>query len=131
MNRTLTLLASVAGFLGVAFGAFGAHGVKGLLENAPDAVARLGWWETGAKYHLLHALAIGLAAVLAAQVDGAAPRVAGWLFAAGILVFSGSLYAMTLTNLRVLGAVTPIGGLLFLAGWVLLGVGALSLRTTA
>ncbi len=128
MNRTLTLLASAVGFLGVALGAFGAHGVKRVLENAPDAVLRQGWWETGAKYQLVHALAIGLAAVLAAQVEGAGPRVAGWLFAAGITVFSGSLYLMTLTNVRVLGAVTPIGGLLLLAGWVMLGVGALSLR---
>ena len=129
MNRTLTLLASAAGFLGVAFGAFGAHGIKRLLENAPDAVLRQGWWETGAKYHLVHALAIGLTAVLAAQVETASPRIAGWLFAGGILLFSGSLYAMTLTNVRVLGAVTPLGGLLFLAGWVMLGVGALSLKS--
>lgn len=127
MNRSLTVLASVAGFLGVAFGAFGAHGVSGLLESAPDALKRLGWWETGARYHLIHALAIGLSAVLAAHVEGPTPRLAGWLFAGGILVFSGSLYAMALTNVRVLGAVTPIGGLLFLAGWVLLGVSALRL----
>src|SRR4051812_23521454 len=105
MNRTLTLLGSATGFLGVALGAFGAHGVKGMLEGAPDAALRLGWWETAAKYHLIHALAIGLAAVLAAQVEGSGPRVAGWLFASGIAIFSGSLYVMTLTNLRVLGAV--------------------------
>lgn len=130
MNRTLTLFACVVGFLGVGLGAFGAHGVKGMLGSDPDAALRLGWWETAAKYHLAHALAIGLAAVLAAQVEGASPRIAGWLFGAGILVFSGSLYAMTLTNVRALGAVTPIGGLMLLAGWVFLGVGAWSLRAS-
>jgi uncharacterized membrane protein YgdD (TMEM256/DUF423 family) len=128
MNRTLTLLTSAMGFLGVALGAFGAHGVKRILADGPDTALRLEWWETAAKYHLLHALAIGLAAVLAAQVEGQSARIAGWLFAGGIAVFSGSLYAMTLTNIRVLGAVTPIGGLLLLAGWVMLGVGALGLR---
>ena len=127
MNRSLTLLASMLGFLGVALGAFGAHGVKGMLKDATDAALRLGWWETAAKYHLVHALAIGLTAVLAVHVEGLPPRLAGWLFAGGILVFSGSLYAMTLTNLRGLGAVTPIGGLLLLAGWVMLGVSALKL----
>jgi uncharacterized membrane protein YgdD (TMEM256/DUF423 family) len=127
VNRTLALLASVLGFLGVALGAFGAHGVKQLLESVPDSTLRLSWWETAAKYHLIHALGVGLASVLAAQVEGQAPRLAGGLFAGGILVFSGSLYAMTLTNVRVLGAVTPLGGLLLLAGWVALGFGAFQL----
>src|SRR4051812_11507273 len=128
MNRSLLLLASALGFLGVAFGAFGAHGVKKLLENAPDAALRLSWGETAAKYHLIHALAIGLTSVLAAQVEGLLPRLAGWLFAGGILIFCGSLYAMTLSNVRVLGAVTPLGGLLLLGGWALLGLGALKLK---
>jgi uncharacterized membrane protein YgdD (TMEM256/DUF423 family) len=127
MNRSLTLLASVLGFVGVGLGAFGAHGVKGFLADAPDAVARLAWWETASKYHLVHALAIGLTAVLAAHVEGLTPKLAAWLFAAGIILFSGSLYAMTLSNLKILAAVTPFGGLLLLAGWALVGYSALRL----
>ena len=127
MNRSLTLLASVLGFLGVALGAFGAHGVKGYLEAAPDAAARLAWWETASKYHLIHALAVGLTAVLAAHVEGLTPKLAAWLFAGGIVLFSGSLYAMTLTNVKILGAVTPVGGLLLLGGWALVGYSALKL----
>lgn len=127
MNRLLMVLAASLGFLGVALGAFGAHGVKKLLEGADDAAQRLGWWETASKYHLIHALAIGLTAVLAAHVEGAAPKAAGWLFAAGVLVFSGSLYAMTLTNVKLLGMVTPIGGLLLLAAWALVAYSALKL----
>lgn len=131
MNRSLTLLAGLLGFLAVGLGAFGAHGVRAMLGDAPDAAQRLAWWETASKYHLLHALAVGLTAVLAAHVEGRSPKLAGWLFAAGTLVFSGSLYAMTITDLRALGAVTPFGGLLLLAGWGLFGFGALALRSTA
>ena len=127
MNRSLTVLASVLGFLGVALGAFGAHGVKGFLADAPDAAARLAWWDTASKYHLIHALAVGLAAVLAAHVEGLTPKLAAWLFTLGIILFSGSLYAMTLSNVKVLGAVTPVGGLLLLAGWALVGYSALQL----
>jgi uncharacterized membrane protein YgdD (TMEM256/DUF423 family) len=127
MHRSLAVLSAVLGFLGVALGAFGAHGVKTLLTSAPDAAQRLAWWDTAAKYHLIHALAVGLAAVLAARAGGAAVTAAvaaGWLFAAGVLLFAGSLYVMTLTNVRVLGAVTPIGGVLLLAGWLALALAA-------
>ncbi len=127
MNRSLTVLASALGFLGVALGAFGAHGIKKMLEADPDAAQRLGWWDTASKYHLIHALAVAFTAVLAAHVEGLSPRLAGWLFTGGIVLFSGSLYAMTLTNVKVLGAVTPIGGLLLLAGWALVGYSALQL----
>jgi uncharacterized membrane protein YgdD (TMEM256/DUF423 family) len=123
MHRSLAVLSAVLGFLGVALGAFGAHGVKTMLASAPDAAQRLAWWDTAAKYHLIHAVAVGLAAVLAARAGGAAVA-AGWLFAAGLLLFAGSLYVMTITNVRVLGAVTPIGGLLLLAGWIALGIAA-------
>ncbi len=119
MNATSLLLAGVMGFLGVALGAFGAHGLRGSLSGKPDADQRLAWWQTGAQYHLVHALAIGLAAVTGIAV-------AAWLSLAGIALFSGSLYLMTLTGKRALGAVTPIGGLLFLAGWVAIAVIAAS-----
>ena len=116
MERTYYLLASVLGFLGVALGAFGAHGLKKRLASLPDEPQRMGWWQTGSQYHLIHALAIAFAGVLSARAQGG--TIAGWLFLGGIVLFSGSLYAMTLTGIRKLGAVTPVGGLLFLAGWV-------------
>jgi len=103
-------LAGIVGALGVALGAFGAHGLK----DKVDAVA-LGWWDTGSRYHLVHALALALVAA-----HPASPRLAGWLFVAGITLFSGSLYAMTLTGVRGLGAITPLGGLCLIGGWVAL-----------
>ena len=80
-------------------------------------------FETGARYQMYHALAIVLCAVLASSVAGA--RTAGWMFQAGIVLFSGALYALALTDVKVLGAITPLGGLAFLAGWVWLAISAL------
>jgi len=125
MDRTYVLLAGVLGFLGVALGAFGAHGLRTRLAGLADGEQRLAWWQTAAQYHLVHALAVGLAAGVAARAPGG--TAAGWLFLGGIVLFSGSLYTMTLTGVRKLGAVTPIGGALFLAGWAALGVAALHL----
>ncbi len=125
MERTYYLLAGVLGFLGVALGAFGAHGLKKRLASVPDGEQRMAWWQTGAQYHLIHALAVGLAAPLSARAPGG--TIAGWLFLGGIVLFSGSLYTMTLTGKRALGAVTPIGGVLFLAGWVAVVVAALGM----
>ncbi len=105
--------AGAAGALGVALGAFGAHGLEGRITD-PHL---LEVWDTAAQYHLVHAVALGLVAAHPAQ-----PRCAGWLFAAGVLLFCGSLYAMTLTGVRALGAITPLGGLCFIAGWVVLAV---------
>ncbi len=102
------------GFSGVACGALGAHAVKALGPESLD------WWNTGAKYHLIHALAVGLVAALQPKRAG---LVAG-LFSAGVLLFSGSLYALALTHVRALGMVTPFGGLCFLAGWAALFAGA-------
>jgi uncharacterized membrane protein YgdD (TMEM256/DUF423 family) len=116
MEHTYLFLAGVLGFLGVALGAFGAHGLKKRLEGLPDGEQRLAWWQTGAQYHLIHALAVGLAP---------GRSVAAWLFLGGVVLFSGSLYAMTLTGKRALGAITPIGGLLFLGGWAALAASAL------
>ncbi|WP_437320351.1 DUF423 domain-containing protein [Sorangium sp. So ce385] len=127
MERLFFLLSGVYGFLGVALGAFGAHGLKSKLDALPDGALRASWWQTGSLYHLVHALALALAAHLAARTGGAAATVAGFCFAAGVLLFSGSLYVMTLTGVRVLGAVTPLGGLFFLAGWGAVFVAALGL----
>ncbi|MBX3184121.1 MAG: DUF423 domain-containing protein [Polyangiaceae bacterium] len=124
MERLLILLAGVFGCLGVGLGAFGAHGLTKALAGLEDATTRLGWWETAARYHLIHALGIAFAAWLTSRGAGMSPRVAGVCFAAGIVVFSGSLYTMTLTGARWLGAVTPFGGLLLMAGWVAVCVAA-------
>lgn len=123
IERTALLLASLAGFSGVALGAFGAHGLKSRLASRPDGEQRLAWWQTGAQYHLVHALAIGLAAARPSPMHHGS-ALAPWLFVAGIALFSGSLYTMALTGVRKLGAVTPLGGLAFLAGWAALGYNA-------
>ena len=125
--RIFLLLAGLNGFLAVALGAFGAHGLKGRLEPLADGALRLGWWQTAAQYHLAHALALGLVALLADRVGGGLPRTAGWAFQVGILLFSGSLYAMTLGGVRALGAVTPLGGVALLVGWACVAMAALRL----
>lgn len=118
MERILFVLAGVYGFSAVALGAFGAHGMRKIFDTATDGVKRAEWWQTAAHYHLVHAMAIALAAYLASRVSGAVPIVAGACFAAGVVVFSGSLYAMAATGARSLGMITPVGGLLLLAGWL-------------
>jgi len=102
--------AALFGFLGVALGAFGAHGLHDLLAKNE----RLATWETAVLYHLVHAVVL-----LALSQSEKASRAAGWSFIAGIIIFSGSLYILALTNIRWLGAITPLGGLAFLAGWIL------------
>lgn len=111
----LVRLGALAMAFGVALGAFGAHGLKGRL--APDLLAV---YETGVRYHLIHGLALFVSAWLAGEDDTRAARIAGILFATGILLFSGSLYVLALTGVRALGAVTPLGGLAWIAAWLLL-----------
>lgn len=107
--------------LAVALGAFGAHALKARL--APEA---LDIWRTGVTYHAWHALALVAVGLLMLHAPGSgALRVAGWLFAAGIVLFGGSLYALALGAPRAFGAVTPFGGLAFIAGWVAFAIGAL------
>jgi uncharacterized membrane protein YgdD (TMEM256/DUF423 family) len=125
MERIFGTMSGVFGFLAVALGAFGAHGLRAFLEQKPDGAQRSAWWETAAHYHLTHALAIGLCALFAARWGGGASTAAGFCFASGIVLFSGSLYTMTLTGARWLGAVTPLGGLFLLAGWAALAWAAL------
>lgn len=98
--------------LAVVFGAFGAHGLKGKLT--PEY---LDIFNTGAHYHLIHAVALVLCGLLASRLDSPLLRYAGYGFIAGILLFSGSLYALTITGIRSLGMVTPFGGLAFIIGW--------------
>lgn len=119
MDRVFFILASLSGFLGVALGAFGSHGLRARLT--PDL---LRIWETGVHYQMLHAFAL-ITVTFAAQRFPQGPwAAAGWCFILGTIVFSGSLYALSLSGIRWLGAITPIGGLLFLAGWILLLVSA-------
>jgi uncharacterized membrane protein YgdD (TMEM256/DUF423 family) len=120
----------VSGFLAVALGAFGAHALKSWLSALPDAGQRLDWWDTAAHYHLIHAVAAVLASLARRRASARPCDVAAICFLAGTLLFSGSLYAMTLSGVRALGAVTPFGGLTLLAGWAALGVGALRARTS-
>lgn len=107
------------GAAGVALGAFGAHGLK-----ARVPADRVAIWETAAKYHLLHALALLATAWACERWPGTWTSAAAWLFLAGILIFSGSLYALAATDVRALGAVTPIGGLCLIAGWIALAIAA-------
>jgi uncharacterized membrane protein YgdD (TMEM256/DUF423 family) len=118
--RTLIVLGSVLAAAAVAAGAFGAHALAARLT--PE---RLATWDTAARYHMLHALAILLVAALAHRLHAPMAAAAGWLFVAGIVVFGGTVYALALGGPRWLGAVTPLGGLAFIAGWLLLAWGAL------
>lgn len=117
MTPRLTLvLASIAMFLAVALGAFGAHALKSRLSADMTGV-----WQTAVQYHAWHALALfGLGLLMLHWPERADLGIAAWLLLAGIVLFSGSLYALALSGVRGLGAVTPIGGVAFLAGWAVL-----------
>lgn len=119
MLRVLLLLAGLFGFTGVGLGAFAAHGLKGQLSAEYLAV-----FQTGVHYQMLHALALLALAALWQRLGGRLLRAAGVCFCIGILLFSGSLYALTLTGISALGMITPVGGLMFLAGWFCLGLAA-------
>ncbi|RMT76945.1 DUF423 domain-containing protein [Pseudomonas viridiflava] len=119
MLRSFLMLAAFFGFTGVALGAFAAHGLKGRLT-----AEYLATFQTGVLYQLVHALALLGVALLATQVPGRLVTWAGVSFAIGIVLFSGSLYALTLTGIGKLGIITPFGGLAFLFGWSILGLAA-------
>ena len=122
MHRLYLTIAAILGCAAVALGAFGAHGLTSRLAGLPDGAQRLDWWKTAALYHLTHALALGLVAGLLGNT--AAGKLSSAAFIIGIALFSGSLYTMTLTGIRVLGAVTPFGGLALMVGWGALAVAA-------
>jgi uncharacterized membrane protein YgdD (TMEM256/DUF423 family) len=125
MQRILLLASAANGFLAVALGAFGAHGLKTRLADLPDVARRLAWWDTAAHYHLMHALAIAVLALACGHVPQRWAGRAAVAMLVGIALFSGSLYAMTLTGVSALGAVTPVGGVGLLAGWLMFGIGAM------
>jgi uncharacterized membrane protein YgdD (TMEM256/DUF423 family) len=116
MVKMFAILGSLSALVGVAIGAFAAHALKDKLP--PDL---FNVFEVGVRYQMYHALGLFVVAWAAAQFPGGAVSTTGWLFVAGTLLFSGSLYALSLTGMRWLGMVTPLGGLCFLAGWAWLG----------
>lgn len=119
MDRLFFSLGSASAFLAVAAGAFGAHALRSRLPADLLAV-----FETAARYQMFHALGLIAAAWAVARWPGTLPQWAGWLFVGGTLLFSGSLYALALTGARWLGAITPLGGAAFLAGWICLVLSA-------
>jgi len=119
MDRVFAVLGAASGFIAVAAGAFGAHALKARLT--PDLLAA---FDTGARYQMFHALALIACAWAVTRWPGRSAAAAGWCFVAGTLLFSGSLYLLALTGMRGIGAVTPFGGVLFLAGWLLLAAAA-------
>lgn len=120
MERTFLALGALSAGLAVVAGAFGAHGLRGRLS--PDMMAV---FETAARYHMYHALGLLAVAVVAGRLMARGAVLAGWLFVAGTLLFSGSLYLLALGGPRWLGAVTPLGGLCFIVGWLALAWSAL------
>jgi uncharacterized membrane protein YgdD (TMEM256/DUF423 family) len=122
MDRTFLLVGAVLGFLGVAGGAFGAHALRSRLSPEMLAV-----FETGVRYQMYHTLALLIVAAAVGHLGKAHLLViSGWSFVAGIVLFSGSLYALALTSVGILGAITPLGGVLFLIGWTSLAVFAIA-----
>lgn len=119
MARRFLVLGAVLAGVAVAAGAFGAHGLRARLEPRLLEV-----FETAARYQMYHALALLAVGLLAERRPSRAASAAGWLFVAGIALFSGSLYALALTGIGWLGAITPLGGVAFLAGWTALAVAA-------
>ncbi len=118
MERLFFIVASLSGALGVALGAFGAHGLKARLT--PEL---LDTFETGVRYQMYHAVALfAVAFALSRYAPSSLLNIAGWLFIAGTILFCGSLYLLVISNVRWLGAITPFGGLAFIAGWLCLAV---------
>jgi len=113
MSRLFLILGSLSAFLGVALGAFGAHALKGKLSQDLLSI-----FETGVRYQMYHAFGLIAVAWAMSQWPQSNVHIAGWLFVGGTVFFSASLYALSLTGLRWFGAVTPLGGLMFLAGWL-------------
>jgi uncharacterized membrane protein YgdD (TMEM256/DUF423 family) len=119
MERIFVILGSLSGLIAVATGAFGAHSLRDRLSA--DLLAT---FETGVRYQMYHALALLFVAWAATRWTNSLTTVAGWLFVVGTLIFSGSLYALSLSGARWLGAITPLGGVAFIGGWICLALAA-------
>lgn len=121
MTATFVLLGAISGAAGVALGAFGAHALRSHLTPERQAV-----FETGVRYQLIHALGLLMVGIAAGNIlNGVWLGAAGWLFVAGTILFSGSLYLLVLSDRRWLGAITPFGGIAFILGWLCLAASAL------
>lgn len=118
--KLFVILGSLNALIGVALGAFGAHGLK--TKVVPEMLTV---WNTAVHYHLIHALGLLLIGILYHLMpDASQIKTAGWAILLGIILFSGSLYALVLTGIKALGMITPIGGVAFLVGWLLLAIAA-------
>ncbi|WP_391557970.1 DUF423 domain-containing protein [Robertmurraya sp.] len=118
--KTFIILGAINAFLAVALGAFGAHGLEGRVEQKYLEI-----WKTGVTYQMFHATGLLIVGVLLGRLPAnALLSWSGWMMVIGIILFSGSLYVMTLTKISILGAITPLGGLSFLAAWILIVVAA-------
>jgi uncharacterized membrane protein YgdD (TMEM256/DUF423 family) len=118
MAKLFLILGAVNAMLAVMLGAFGAHGLRGRLSEAMQTV-----YHTGVQYHFYHALGLILIGILALHLPASGLlKTAGWLMFAGVVLFSGSLYVLALTQLRWLGMITPVGGLTFIVSWLLLAL---------
>ncbi len=124
--RSIILLAGITGALGVMLGAFGAHGLPNMLQDVPpeELAKRIKNFETAADYHLMHALAIMATAAIACHRPSKALTVATLCFLAGIVIFSGCLYAYSVTGIKTFGMIVPIGGVSFILGWIALALSA-------
>jgi uncharacterized membrane protein YgdD (TMEM256/DUF423 family) len=125
MTQIFVSLAAVFGGLSVAAGAFASHALREKISERSLEI-----FDTGARYQMYHALALLLVALLISRTQSPQPILvtSGWLFIIGIVIFSGSLYALSLTGVKILGAITPLGGVAFLAGWGALAIAAGSLK---
>lgn len=123
MGRLFLIIGAVSAAISVAAGAFGAHSLRQTIEPS-----LLDVFETGARYQMYHALALVGVGLVASRWPSSLLTSAGWLFVVGTVLFTGSLYAMTFTGLRVLGAITPLGGLCFIGGWICLAVAAARIK---
>lgn len=113
--KNLAICSAISGFIAVAFGAFGAHALRASV--APEMLAV---WQTAVQYQMFHALALFGIVVAGSRTPNKLLSVSGWFFVVGTLLFSGSLYALVLTGIKALGMITPMGGVLFLSGWLVL-----------
>lgn len=118
--KLFLLIGSISGALAVMIGAFGAHGLKDKLCDQMLAI-----YKTGVEYHIYHTLALLGIGLLALHFESKLLTASGWSMVAGVVLFSGSLYALSISGVKILGAITPIGGLCFIAGWILLAAAIL------
>ena len=121
-NKFMTI-GAISGALAVMIGAFGAHGLEGKLS-----ADMLKIFHTGVEYQFYHTFALLVVALLADHVDSKKLTASGWCFLSGIILFSGSLYALAMSGLTKLGAITPVGGMFFIAGWFLLAIASLKIK---